>query len=140
MNYFWIGFGTTFGTIFGIIISYMTYLVIQWRGKVKRITILRREFTLNLRKIEGLLEQLVKYRSRVTAKDNFHEHLSFYGFLWNTAQNMLYSGLLFGYLEDDKDINNLQTMFVELSAGMSNNINNIVIKKNKDRNEIEALK
>lgn len=138
MNYFWMGVGTTFGTILGIVVSLVVYQVIQWRKKREKIVVLRRELALNLKKIEGLLQQLIRYRSKVASKDYFSEYLDLSRFLWRTAQNMLYSGLLFEYLKEDEDINNLQIMFFQLSVGMSEFVNTRVIQSSRDRDSIEA--
>lgn len=138
MNYFWIGFGTTFGTILGIVISFVVYQLIQWRKKRQKIAVLKRELALNFKKIEGFLQQLIRYRSRIASKDIFSEYLDLSRFLWQTAQNMFYSGLIFEYLKEDEDIKNLQVMFVQLSVGMSEFINKKVIQPSGDRDPIEA--
>lgn len=52
---------------------------------------------------------------------------------------MLSSGLIYRYLRDDEDIDKLLVMFSKLSCTMSKYVNDVVIKKNKERNEIDRL-
>lgn len=138
MHYFLTGVGTALGTILGIVVSLIVYQLIQWKKKREKIVVLRRELALNLKKIEGLLQQLIRYRSKIASKDSFSEYLDLSRFFWHTAQNMLYSGLFFEYLKEDEDINNLQIMSVQLSVGMSEFVNTKVIQLSKDRDPIEA--
>ena len=140
MNYFWLGFGVSFGTVLGIVAGLVVYRMGEWWKQKEKVAILKREFSLNIKKIDGLLDELNKYRSKIAAEDEYFEYLDLSRFVWGTAQNMLYSGLIYKYLKDDEDIDKLQIMFSNLSLMMSRHINDKVINRSKGRDKKEAVK
>ena len=140
MSYFWLGFGISFGTVLGIVVGLVVYMLGQRWKEGAQVAVLKREFNLNIKRIDNLLDELTKYRSALSAHDVYVGYLDLSRFVWNTGLNMLSSGLIYRYLREDEDIDKLLFMFSNLSYRMSQHVNDIVIKKSKERNETEALK
>jgi len=140
MSYFWLGFGISFGTVLGIVVGAVVYMLGQRWKEGAQVAVLKRELNLNIKRIDKLLDELTKYRSAVSAHDVYFGYLDLSRFVWNTGLNMLSSGLIYRYLRDDEDIDKLLVMFSNLSYRMSEYANDVVIKKDKERNEVEALK
>ena len=139
MSYFWLGFGVSFGTVLAIAVSVVVYTLGRRWKESEQVAVLKREFNLNIKRIDKLLGELTKYRSAINADDDYIGYLDLSRFVWNTAQNMLSSGLIYRYLRDDEDIDKLLFMFSNLSFRMSEYVNNVVIQKKKERDKKKAV-
>ncbi len=131
MDEFYNGLGIAVGVFVGVVGGTGVALVTQWvsqkRSESQQVSNLRFELDLNVKKIDGWLEEITRYRNAVNAQ-NLNTYFGYFDlsrFLMVTSNNLLYSGLLFKHL-DYEDIGKLQVISSELSASGQSVLNNAI--------------
>lgn len=129
MTYFLQGFGVFLGVIAGIAINIGVQRYLAWRDQKQKVENLKFELDFNTRKLDGFLQELVKYRNAVNAEsmNTYFTYFDLSRIISATAYNMLYSGLLYKYLSYEA-IAQLQAILSGLSVQNENFMNQQILQ------------
>lgn len=145
MDEFFKGLGIAVGVFVGVIGGTGVVLLTQWvnekRTEGQRRRSLKFEFDLNIKKIDGWLDQFTKYRNAINANNPalFAGWFDLSRVVYNTANDMFARGELYKYLDHD-DIGELQETFWELSQYGENYLNNLIAQHRANFDQAEAAR
>lgn len=117
IDYIFQGFGVFLGVVAGVSINLLVQWINERRKELQKVKNLKFEFEINIRKIDGWIDELSKYRNAVNgdALDRYFGYFDLSRFIVPTANDMFFSGLLYKYLDKD-DIGRLQIIYTEFSV------------------------
>ncbi|MCP4365304.1 MAG: hypothetical protein GY800_08420 [Planctomycetes bacterium] len=140
MNYFLLGLSVFLGVIAGTAVTIATQMFFQWKSEKHKLSNLKFEFMLNIKKIDGFLNELTKYRNAVNG-DSLNMYFGYFDLsrvVSVIANDMFSSGLMYRYLTHE-DIGKVQVVFSELSLNGENYINNQITQSKAQFDKQKAV-
>ena len=125
MDYFMQGFGVFLGVIAGTTVTLLAAIFFQLRNQKQQVKNLRFELELNIRKIDGWLDDLQSFRNAING-DTLHNYFGYFDLsraVSGTANAMFLSGMLYKKLTHDQ-IGALQEIFNHFSLFGEQYMNN----------------
>ena len=129
MQGFWQGFWVFVGVLAGTAVTVLTGIILQRRKQKQQERNLRLEFELNIRRINGWLDDLTRYRNAING-DALHTFFGYFDLskvVYATANAMFLSGTLYKKLSLAQ-IGELQVLFATFSLAGEQVMNNQMTK------------
>jgi len=103
VNYFMQGFWLFVGIVVGIIVNVTTQKYLSWRSEVQLVKNFKFEIKYNIKKIEIFESYVRRLRDLINGDNikNFFYYFDLTKVIFNSANHMYYSGLLYRYLDDE---------------------------------------
>ena len=134
------GFGVFLGVVAGVFVT----LGVQWANirfkRTKHIERLAFEFSFNVKKLDGWIDELTKYRNAINGDtlSTYYGYFDLSRAIYPTANELFQNGTLFDLLSTD-DIAKLQVIASELSVSGETNLNNKIKQHKTNFNKQEAV-
>lgn len=103
MAYFAQGFWIFIGIVVGIIVNIITQKFLLWRSEIQLIKNFKFELNYNIKKIEIFEKYIRRLRDLVNGDNlyNFVDYFDLTKIIFNSANQLYYSGLLYKYLDNE---------------------------------------
>lgn len=139
MSEFFEGLGIFVGVFLGVVGGTGVMLLTQWvnqkRSENQKLKNLKFEFDLNIKKIDGWLGEIVKYRNAANS-DTLAEYAGYFDLsraVFNTTASMFATGELYQHVDYD-EIGKLQTIQSEFSVFWENHLNSQIARNKTNFN------